>query len=67
MSARLVLRWMGFGALLVVLAGADKPARPLKIYIETDLEGASGVFQFGQTREKGTPLRVCSISRVSSP
>ncbi len=56
MSARLVLRFLGLGALLAVLAGADKPAKSLKIYIETDLEGASGVFQFNQTREKDTPL-----------
>lgn len=56
MSARLVLRFLGLGVLLAVLAGADKPAKSLKIYIETDLEGASGVFQFNQTREKDTPL-----------
>ena len=56
MSARFVLRSMGLVALLVMLAGADQPAKPLKIYIETDLEGASGVFQFSQTREKDTPL-----------
>jgi D-amino peptidase len=28
-------------------------ARPLRIYIMTDLEGASGVYQFAQTREPG--------------
>jgi len=27
----------------------------LKIYVNTDLEGISGVFNFTQTREKGTP------------
>ena len=27
----------------------------MKIYISTDLEGATGVFKFAQTREKGTP------------
>jgi D-amino peptidase len=43
---------------MAVLAGADKPAKPLKIYIETDLEGASGVFKFSQTREKDTPLNI---------
>jgi D-amino peptidase len=43
---------------LAVLAGADRPAKPLKIYIETDLEGASGVFKFSQTREKDTPLNI---------
>ena len=54
MFARRVLRGMGLGALLALLVGADQPAKPLKIYIETDLEGASGVYEFGQTREKGT-------------
>ncbi|MEN6577202.1 MAG: M55 family metallopeptidase [Phycisphaerales bacterium] len=33
------------------LAGA-----PLRIYIVTDLEGASGVYKFAQTREPGNPL-----------
>jgi len=31
-------------------------AAPLRIYIVTDLEGASGVYQFSQTREPGHPL-----------
>jgi D-amino peptidase len=30
----------------------------LKIYVNTDLEGISGVFQFAQTREKDTPLNI---------
>jgi len=30
----------------------------LKIYINTDLEGISGVFKFDQTREKDTPLNI---------
>ncbi|MGE5419384.1 MAG: M55 family metallopeptidase, partial [Chloroflexota bacterium] len=29
-----------------------------KIYINTDLEGISGVFKFDQTREKDTPLNI---------
>jgi len=58
MFARLVLRCLCLGAALAVWAGADKPAQPLKIYIETDLEGASGVFKFSQTREKDTPLNI---------
>lgn len=29
-----------------------------KIYIVTDLEGASGVYKFSQTREKDTPLNI---------
>jgi D-amino peptidase len=31
-------------------------AAPLRIYIVTDLEGASGVYKFAQTREPGHPL-----------
>jgi len=31
-------------------------ANPLRIYIVTDLEGASGVYKFAQTREPGNPL-----------
>ncbi|MHC4439503.1 MAG: M55 family metallopeptidase, partial [Planctomycetota bacterium] len=31
-------------------------AKPLRIYIVTDLEGASGVYKFAQTREPGNPL-----------
>ena len=58
MFARLVLRWTCYGALFAMLAGADRPAKPLKIYIETDLEGASGVFKFSQTREKDSPLNI---------
>jgi D-amino peptidase len=40
---------------LLVLAGCTtRPAaRPLRVYIMTDLEGASGVYQFAQTRESG--------------
>lgn len=30
----------------------------LKIYVNTDLEGISGVFKFDQTREKDTPLNI---------
>jgi D-amino peptidase len=30
----------------------------IKIFIETDLEGVSGVYKFSQTREKGTPENI---------
>jgi D-amino peptidase len=30
----------------------------IKIYVDTDLEGASGVYKFAQTREKDTPLNI---------
>ncbi len=35
-----------------------RAGRPLKIYVNTDLEGISGVFKFAQTREKDTPANV---------
>lgn len=41
--------------LLAVPASAAAPAK-LKIYVNTDLEGISGVYKFAQTREPGTPL-----------
>jgi D-amino peptidase len=45
-------------AWLFVLACSATPlfAASLRIYIVTDLEGASGVYQFAQTREAGNPL-----------
>ena len=33
----------------------------MKIYISTDLEGATNVFRFAQTREKETPLNIAAI------
>jgi len=45
------------GLLLVSACLASTVAAdPLRIYIVTDLEGASGVYQFVQTREPGNPL-----------
>jgi D-amino peptidase len=42
------------GWLPVVTGCSVRPdARPLRIYIVTDLEGVSGVYQFAQTREAG--------------
>jgi D-amino peptidase len=47
-----------FTTWLLVLACFVPPlaAKPLRIYIVTDLEGASGVYKFTQTREPGHPL-----------
>lgn len=39
------------------LSGSPVSAQ-LKIYVNTDLEGISGVFKFDQTREKDTPLNI---------
>jgi len=43
---------------LIVLAcvAPARAAKPPRIYIVTDLEGASGVYKFAQTREPGNPL-----------
>jgi D-amino peptidase len=45
-------------ALLLMLTSfvSQLSAKPLRIYIVTDLEGASGVYKFAQTREPGNPL-----------
>jgi D-amino peptidase len=54
--SRLFYRYMF--ALLIVLAcfATALSAKPLRIYIVTDLEGASGVYKFAQTREPGNPI-----------
>jgi len=58
-------RTMKPGAVLIHLTGwllvlacftGRLAAAPLRIYIVTDLEGASGVYQFAQTREPGNSL-----------
>jgi len=47
----LVVLFFVMGCLRLCLA-----AEPRRIYIVTDLEGASGVYKFAQTREAGNPL-----------
>jgi len=44
--------------LLISTLGIDLSSGQLKIYVNTDLEGISGVFRFAQTREKDTPLNI---------
>jgi D-amino peptidase len=48
-------RVLSFCLVGLVLACLSRPAAagPLRIYIMTDLEGASGVYQFAQSREAG--------------
>jgi D-amino peptidase len=43
-------------ALLLVFALSSSAFAQLKIYVNTDLEGISGVYKFAQTREPETPL-----------
>ena len=44
--------------IVVLLAANDSLKAQIKIFIETDLEGVSGVYKFAQTREKDTPLNM---------
>ena len=44
------------GLFLFACVSLSLAADPLRIYIVTDLEGASGVYRFAQTREPGNPL-----------
>lgn len=44
--------------LLMLFTGVISLIAQKKIYIVTDLEGVSGVYQFAQTREKATPLNI---------
>jgi D-amino peptidase len=44
--------------ILMLFTGLFSLTAQIKIYIETDLEGVSGVYRFSQTREKGTPENI---------
>ena len=44
--------------LLLVLITGEYAMAQVKIYINTDLEGISGVYKFDQTRQKDTPLNI---------
>ncbi len=43
---------------LIFLCVSQISLAQVKIYVNTDLEGISGVFKFSQTREKDTPLNI---------
>ncbi|MCE5345155.1 MAG: M55 family metallopeptidase [Bacteroidales bacterium] len=43
---------------LFILTCFSSVTAQIKIYVETDLEGVSGVYKFTQTREKDTPLNI---------
>ena len=49
-------RWWFALALLGIPFAAFSATAQLKIYVNTDLEGASGVYKFSQTRDGATPL-----------
>jgi len=44
--------------LLALCTGNNCATAQLKIYVNTDLEGISGVYKFDQSREKDTPLNI---------
>ena len=44
--------------ILMFFSGFFTLTAQIKIFIETDLEGVSGVYKFSQTREKGTPENI---------
>lgn len=44
-------------SLLILMTSLTATAQ-IKIYIETDLEGVSGVYKFAQTREKDSPANI---------
>jgi D-amino peptidase len=44
--------------LLALCCHVNQLSAQLKIYVNTDLEGISGVFKFDQTRQKDTPLNI---------
>jgi D-amino peptidase len=55
-NSKLFCNYLFAFLLVVVCFAATLSAKPLRIYIVTDLEGASGVYKFAQTREPGNPL-----------
>ena len=61
-NTNVLLRFLNSAWLLLLVLPmftCTKPVtKPLKIYINTDLEGISGVYKFAQTREKDTPLNI---------
>ena len=46
------------GIMLVLITSFSSSIAQIKIFIETDLEGVSGVYKFSQTREKDTPANI---------
>lgn len=53
-----ILKYLSAAFLILFLISPEPSAAQIKIYVNTDLEGISGVFKFDQTREKDTPLNI---------
>jgi D-amino peptidase len=54
-SSWLIMRLLLF---IIICICPNPVTAQLKIYVNTDLEGISGVFKFAQTRQKDTPLNI---------
>jgi len=54
-SGRHEILWWGLCLCFAFVAAASAQ---VKIFVDTDLEGVSGVFKFSQTREKDTPANI---------
>ena len=53
-----ILNYVSVTFLILFLISPQLAIAQIKIYVNTDLEGISGVFKFDQTREKDTPLNI---------
>jgi len=53
-----ILKYLSAAFLILILITSRPAIAQIKIYVNTDLEGISGVFKFDQTREKDTPLNI---------
>jgi len=53
-----ILKYVPVTFLIIFLISPQPAIAQIKIYVNTDLEGISGVFKFDQTREKDTPLNI---------
>jgi len=57
-NSRGTLKSTGVMLFIIFCLFPSSVSAQLKIYVNTDLEGISGVFKFDQTREKDTPLNI---------
>ena len=50
--------WIALLVLIALFTCINPITAQLKIYVNTDLEGISGVYKFDQTRQKDSPLNI---------
>jgi len=58
MCPKVWVQWLFLTVVLALFAGSSVAAGPKKIYVNTDLEGISGVYRWAQTYETTTPLAI---------